>query len=427
MTQDRPWYGRAALGDRRLRALFVVAIAMIALGIATPCAGAASGGAGLGGSAKPKAKKPAPSRQTGSRRLNPFASRGMWIWYVSASEGGNLSSLIATAKHYRITTLMIKSGDGSGVWSQFTPQLVATLHANGIHVCGWQYVYGNQPMAEAKVGAYTARSGADCLLIDAEGEYEGKYVQAQTYIKTLRQLVGANFPVGLAGFPYIDYHPAFPYSVFLGPGGAQYNVPQMYWYDIGTSTDAVYAHTYEFNRIYQRPINPIGQTSSSPPPAQIRRFRALLGSYGGGGVSWWDWQESSAASWSALSAPVAPLRGYTADNLLASLGLHAQGDVVVWAQEHLVKAGQKLTIDGAFGPQTQVAVENFQAAHGLLVTGVIDTATWKALLRYAPATVTWTKTGAHTAAAARAGVLPVPKSASLPAKRYEIGRSPGRG
>ena len=105
---------------------------------------------------------------------------------------------------------MIKSGDGTGAWSQFNPQLVSTLHAAGLKVCAWQYVYGNHPIFEAEVGAHGGPDGADCLLIDAESEYEGKYVAAQKYIKKLRQLVGSSFPVGLASFPYVDYHPASP-------------------------------------------------------------------------------------------------------------------------------------------------------------------------------------------------------------------------
>src|SRR6185437_9928868 len=117
--------------------------------------------------------------------------------------------------------------------------------------------------------------GADCLVIDAESEYEGKYVSAQVYIQRLRALIGYSYPLVLAGFPYIDYHPSFPYSVFLGPGGAQYNAPQMYWRDIGTSVAAVYAHTYSLNRIYQRAIFPLGQLYSHPPPRQIVRFREL--------------------------------------------------------------------------------------------------------------------------------------------------------
>src|SRR5205085_12423592 len=122
--------------------------------------------------------------------------------------------------------------------------------ANRVRACAWQYVYGRHPIIEAYVGANAVRAGADCLVIDAEGEYEGKYIQAQAYMTRLRKLIGPSFPLALAGLPYVDYHPAFPYSVFLGPGGAQSNAPQMYWVDIGTTVDAVYTHTYSYTRLY---------------------------------------------------------------------------------------------------------------------------------------------------------------------------------
>ena len=147
----------------------------------------------------------------------------MWIWEMPRSDGGSLSSIVADAHRFGVSTLMIKSGDGTNLWSQFSHSLVSTLHANGSAVCAWQYVYGSNPVTEAYVGAAAVHDGADCLIIDAESEYEGKYVSAQIYIQRLRALIGDSYPLALAGFPYVDYHPAFPYSVFLGPGGAQYN------------------------------------------------------------------------------------------------------------------------------------------------------------------------------------------------------------
>ena len=137
---------------------------------------------------------------------------------------------------------------------------MAELHANGLKVCAWQYVYGTNPAGEAELGAQAVATGADCLVIDAEAEYEGHYAAAQTYIDDLRAKVGPTYPLGLASFPYVSYHPSFPYSVFLGPNGAQYNAPQMYWKDIGNSVDTVYANTYIANRIYGRPMFPLGQT-----------------------------------------------------------------------------------------------------------------------------------------------------------------------
>ena len=356
----------------------------------------------------------------------------MWIWVMGSSNGGNVSSIIARARLNGVGTLTIKSGDGAGTWSQFNRGLVSRLHAGGFRVCAWQYVYGVHPAGEAKVGAAAVRDGADCLLIDAEAEYEGRYVQAQTYLTTLRRLIGQRFPVGLAGFPYVDYHPAFPYSVFLGAGGAQYNTPQMYWFDIGTSVDAVYAQTYSFNRLYGRPISPLGQVYNGPPAGDIRRFRQLSRYYGAPGVSWWDWQEAPARAWHAVSQPIGLLSSFRAYTKLATLRVGDQGDVVVWAQEHLLGAGQSVSVDGSYGPAMKAAVRRFQLSKGLRpASGTLGTLTWRALLRSRPASVRWTAGGARIASAARAGNgpfdAPVPLSASLPAKRDEIAGSGGAG
>ena len=370
------------------------------------------------------------------KAADSLAGRGMWIWYISRSAGGTLSSIISTARQYGVSTLIIKSSDGPTMWSQFTPSVVSTLHAAGLRVCAWQYVYGNNPLEEAQVGAQAARDGADCLVIDAESEYEGKYVAAQSYITQLRKLIGQSYPVALAGFPYVDYHPGFPYSVFLGAGGAQYNSPQMYWMDIGTSVNAVYAHTYAYNRVYERSIDPLGQVYQNPPLGQLIRFRQLSRTYGAAGVSWWDWQQASTSGWKGISIGAGSLTGVTPTASTPILKLGSLGDLVVWAQEHLATAGYTIPIDGDYGPATQTAVESFQTAHGLTVDGIMGPATWTALLRYAPAPVSWTHAGAVVASAAavrssRSGhgplLMQVPKSAHVRATRDEIAGAGGAG
>ena len=180
-----------------------------------------------------------------------FSGQGMWIWYLSASDGGSPASIVAQAHAAGVSTVFVKSSDGStNYWSQFSPELVATLHANGLHVCAWQFVYGTNPAGEAQLGAKAVADGADCLVIDAESEYEGRYGAAQTYIADLRAAIGPNYALGLASFPYVYDHTSFPYSVFLGPNGAQFNAPQMYWRDIGNSIDTTFANTFIANRIY---------------------------------------------------------------------------------------------------------------------------------------------------------------------------------
>jgi len=375
--------------------------------------------------------RPSAGLPTGSGTA--FDGNGMWIWVLSRSEGGDVPAIAARARASGIRTVFLKSSDGAGFWPQFSASTLQTLKAAGLKVCAWQYVYGSDPHGEAAVGARAAQAGADCLVIDAESEYEGRYAQAQTYVSALRAAVGPSYPIGLAGFPYVDYHPSFPFSVFLGPAGAQFNLPQMYWRAIGTSVDAVYVHTWPVNRVYGRPILPLGQTYQDPAPAELARFRQLALGYGAAGLSWWDWQETTARGWGALAAPVTAFTGAApaAASAWPTLSSGSKGDLVVWAQEHLKGAGQSLAVDGSYGSGTAAAVRSFQAANGLPASGAVDAATWPALLRAPVAAQNWA-----ARAAARASVAGTktgrtgPPSAGLPARAEEIppvGRGSGEG
>jgi hypothetical protein len=323
-----------------------------------------------------------------------FEGEGMWIWYMSQSNGGSVAAIAARAHASGISTVFVKSSDGStNYWGQFSPQLVAEMHANGLRVCAWQYVYGTNPAGEANLGAQAVATGADCLVIDAEAEYERRYAAAQTYITDLRAKIGASYPLGLASFPYVSYHPSEPYSVFLGPGGAQYNAPQMYWKDIGVSVDTVYANTYIANRIYGRPIFPLGQTYGGVSPSDVLRFREEAVGYGATGVSFWDWQETPASGWSALAAPLAPLTSVTPNAEYPEVRSGRKGDQVLWLQEHLASAIPSQETTGNFGSQTTANLEAFQTAHGIPPSGVADPATWAALLALPPVAVNWTGGG----------------------------------
>jgi len=412
-----------AIAEHPLR-LFVALLIAGAL-LAPVLARGATGGATEPGSLP----APTPAEPAGE---GPYDRQGMWIWYIDKSEGGAIGRIIARARRAGVGTVYVKAGDGSDVWSQFTKYLVGRLHAGGLDVCAWQFVYGDNPLAEARVAAAAVQKGADCFVIDAEGDYEGKYASADRYIRTLRARIGAGFPVSLAGFPYVDYHPSFPYSVFLGPGGAQYNQPQMYWKAIGTTVRTVFEHTNLFNRVYGAPIYPVGQTYEGPGRRDLLRFRRFATSYGNLAPSWWSWQETDDSEWAALGAATAgPVVGYRPVTKQPTLRSGSKGDLVVWAQEHLVSAGKvKLPVTGIFGRLTRSAVRSFQSDRGLTADGVIGTTTWRALLRYAPVRVSWaarTRSArrADGRSASRTGLsASAPLSAALPARAYEIDPGP---
>src|ERR687898_699748 len=321
---------------------------------------------------------------------NPLAGDGMWIWYVSRSSRGKPGKIAKKARRYGIETVLIKSADGGKYWKQFSASLVSALKARGLNVCAWQFVYGRGAAKEARAGAAAVSRGAD-------------------------------YPVALTSFPYVDYHPALPYSVFLGPGGAQYNIPQLDRKTIGTTVDAGFAHTWVWNRVYGRPILPLGQVYLNPKPAQIRRFRALAIAHGMEGVSWWSWQTARKRQWKAVGAPVAAPLGYAPYNSYPYLRLGSKGDFVAWAQQLLAGAGYSTPINGYYQSATQSAVYSYQAAHGLPQSGSLDVPTWDLLLKENPLPVRWTKGGA-VAASRDDGrlVLPPPKSATLPSVRDEI-------
>jgi hypothetical protein len=352
---------------------------------------------------------PRPDNGPSSPVGTAFDGGGMWVWYVNRADGGDPGAIAQRALANNLRTVFVKSGDGIDYWEQFTPNLVNALHARGISVCGWQYVYGNDPAGEAAVGAQAKAAGADCFVIDAESEYEGKYDQAQTYVNTLRAAVGPDYPVGLAGFPYVDYHPAYPYSVFLGPGGAQFNLPQIYWRTIKDSVDVAVEHTYTNNRPYGRPIVPIGQSYDNPPPADLQRFRQLVAANGSQGVSWWEWSSTGDPQWAAIGQPVGPLGGAPPSGQFVTVKRGNRGDLIRWAQQHLTSAGFSVPVDGEYGAGTAQQVSAFQQSRGLPATGEVDTPTWMELLKAQPAPA-----------------KSKPRSAKLHPKRDEIPSAPRR-
>lgn len=438
---------RATQSRRRRRRAFPAAAALIAclaslVLLGTGPAQAATGGAGQAETLPGTPETAAPTPTPGN---TPFDRQGMWIWYVSRSEGGSIGAIVSRAKRFNVGTVYVKSGDGDDYWSQFSPGLVNALHRAGISVCAWQFVYGRRPVAEARIAAAAIERGADCFVIDAEADYEGRYAAADRYVRLLRAAAGEDYPISLASFPYVDYHPSFPYSVFFGPGGATYNQPQMYWKTIGTSVREVYEHTYLHNRIFKAPIYPLGQTYEAVGHVSLRLFRRFAASYGGLAPSWWSWQETRGKEWGALRARSAlrPLAGYRHSLEHPLLKRGSKGDMVVWAQQHLKAAGALLPVTGFFGPRTRAAVRAFERSRGLPVDGQLDTDTWEELLRLEPEPVRWAarparganasavRAGESGASASRRAPSPAkpatrPLSASLPARAYEIPPGPRR-
>jgi len=260
-------------------------------------------------------------------------------------------------------------------------------------------------------------------VIDAESEYEGNYSGADRYIRKLRGAVGKRFPVALSTFPYGHYHPAFPYSVFLGPGAASANLPQIWRKAIGDTVREAVGITWLDNDLYERGIYPVGQTYQNPRAKELTAFRRLAENYGTA-PSWWSWQETNKREWNTLGRSMpGPYKRYKRVREKPTMKSGSRGDMVVWLQQHLNGAGIKVPVTGIYDRKTIRGVKTFQGRRGLEADGVSGTRTWNRLLKVRPVRVRWS--GSRSRSLRRGAGVSVstpaaPLSANLPMKRNEL-------
>jgi peptidoglycan hydrolase-like protein with peptidoglycan-binding domain len=138
------------------------------------------------------------------------------------------------------------------------------------------------------------------------------------------------------------------------------------------------------------------------------------------------WQFSGGRQWGAVGSPFEPFGLPPRRDTLPLLRRGYRSDLVVWAQQHLMKVGLLQVVNGRFGSGTQQAVTNYQIQNGLPVTGQIDAATWQRLLPNGPATVRWSASRKQAVAASNRRTMPPPLNAGLPARRDELAGKPGR-
>ncbi len=125
------------------------------------------------------------------------------------------------------------------------------------------------------MGARAVDAGADCLIIDAESDYEGKYASADAYIRKAAQADRSRLPARPRELPLRRLPPRLPLlGLLLALEAPSTTRPSSTGSTSGTSKVATaFAHTYTFNRPYDRPLYPVGQTYDNPPRRQLKDFR----------------------------------------------------------------------------------------------------------------------------------------------------------
>jgi hypothetical protein len=138
----------------------------------------------------------------------------------------NVNSLMAYYKSVGLRYCIVKAGTSDQLFGdcypgpQFTSNLVATAHANGILVFGYDRSYGSNIVGEISVDNYIFNQGADGLVFDAEAEWESGspwITNGSAQAWQLCSAVRSNWPTKFlahAPFAIIGVHSTFPYKEF---------------------------------------------------------------------------------------------------------------------------------------------------------------------------------------------------------------------
>jgi hypothetical protein len=252
--------------------------------------------------------------------------KGMMIWKIPSCENGDANKIASEAQLAGLTHILIKIADGpypfnveKETGADLVPALAAALRARGIQVWGWHYVYGYNPVAEAKMAVQRVKElGLDGYVIDAEVEYKtpGRDKAASAFMTELRQGLPQK-PLALSSFRFPSLHPQLPWKAFLEK--CDYNMPQVYWEQAHNPGAQLQRTVREFAVLApQRPVIPTGPIYSNagwePTVGDIKEFLVTARGLNLSAVNFYAydharaarlplWDTVAAYPWSASSAP----------------------------------------------------------------------------------------------------------------------------
>src|SRR3990172_937683 len=253
-----------------------------------------------------------------------LSGKGIYLWQIMRVAGGDPAAIAKKAAAANLTHVLIKVADGRYGYGFYNGKdmvspVVAALRAKGIQPWGWQYIYGKEPLVEARKAIERARSlGLAGFVVNAEGQFKARGMDkvARAYMKELRKGI-SGIPVGLSTYRYPSVHYPFPFSAFLDY--CDYNLPQIYWINSVNPAQQLQKSYNEYKNVKPwRTFVPTGaafaQGNWSVTPAQINDFLAKARDIKLPGANFWEmgaakenggklWQAIKGYDWATGTAP----------------------------------------------------------------------------------------------------------------------------
>jgi hypothetical protein len=227
--------------------------------------------------------------------------KGFFIWKIKECENGNAEAIADLAEEADYSHILIKIADGVYSYNydwdldiDLVPPVAQALTERGIQTWGWHYIYGDDPIGEARKGIQRMEDlNLDGYVIDAESQFKlpGKDEAAEIFLSQLKAGI-TNKPIALSSYRFPSYHPQFPWDEFLSE--VDYNMPQVYWIQSTNPGSQLTQSLNEFGDMpFHPPIVPVGAAFSEhgwqPNASEVLEFLDTARAYNLSAANFWEW------------------------------------------------------------------------------------------------------------------------------------------
>lgn len=256
--------------------------------------------------------------------MSHLAGKGMYIWKIKNCEGGQSSIAAAMAYDAGLTHVLIKILDGPWAYNQrpyYSPNgellyaddilgpFVQAFKAQGLKVYGWQWVYFDNPIGEAKAAITRVQKfNLDGFIVNAESPAKNKVAQTRQYLALIEDI---GVPTGLSSYRYPSLHNEIDWAGFFK--GVDTMFPQVYWMQASNPAEQLQKSLDEYTRratSYGVALDyfPTGSAFSeggwTATPAQVTEFMNKAKALNLQGVNFWEWSaaRSIPGMWEAIAS-----------------------------------------------------------------------------------------------------------------------------
>ncbi|MFA5836185.1 MAG: hypothetical protein WC837_04430 [Bellilinea sp.] len=258
--------------------------------------------------------------------MNPFFRKTIFLWQVPTIAGGKPDEVAERLKNAGFEGVIVKAADGPfayrppviGWTENISAALVNALHARGLAVLGYGFLYGANPTGEADIAiTQVNRYGLDGYVFDVEGQFDSRsnaeanaYAVMARYRKSCPTTPTAFCSWALWKSPRsgATWHPlpvARAFMQFCDVG-----MPMVYW---GGETpddalDWVKPCLTQWQQLTAKPIIPAGRAyngdGGKAREDAVRTFGQYVRIAGLKGITWWSMQHAMALPevWAELAA-----------------------------------------------------------------------------------------------------------------------------